>query len=340
LELRFQTFSIRNLLYIQLNEKVEQITLQETDIFVREYQTKDAEDLMNAGYPFTDTGEWGTPYKDLKLKIINHLENKARKRLVAHCNTDKKPVGTVKMEEIGKHLWGIWTIFVSSPYRRRGIGSLLYRSAFDLLREMDVRKAIGNVEVTNLPSIKALEKTWDGFISQSYYRYTGVLRHTEKYDRIVPRSFVKFDLDQLFKVYQQSINADWRTFLEIDKNNFLERFFGHIHSKGLLQLSVRKRVFIAEESGSIVGYLIMPTSIVPLHRYNQRLYLFLSPQIALGTAMGFIQGAFSLLVTEGCRTVYLYFTNVNKDLMSKISNALYTVLGLTKTEFLLSKKNL
>jgi len=313
---------------------------QETDFFSRAYETGDAENLIKAGYPFADTDEWGSRIKDLRLKLICWLEHKARRRLVAFSAAERKAVGTVKMDEISKHLWHIGGIFVSPPYRGRGIGSLLYRSAFGCLKGMDVRKAVANVEVTNLPSLKTLEKTWDGFISQSYDRYSGILQHTEKDSGIDLRSFITCDLDILYRVYQKSINADWRTFLEIDKSNFLERFFGHIHSKGLLQLSVRKRVFVAEESESIVGYAVMPTSIAPLHRHIQRLYLVLSPQISFDAAMGFIRQVFSLLVTEGCRGVHLYFTNVDKDLRSKVSNALCIVPGLTKTEFLLAKKNL
>jgi len=329
-----------NLPYVQLNEWVEEITLQETEIVVREYETKDAKDLTKAGYPFTDTDEWGSPYKDLKLKIISCLEHRSRKRLVAYSVTEKKAVGTVKMDEISEDLWHIGGIFVSPPYRGRGIGSLLYRSAFDCLKGMDVRKAVANVEAHNLPSIRTLEKTWDGFISQSYERYSGITRHMNNDARIGLRSFLLCDLDALYEIYQKSIEAEWRTFLEIDRNNFLERFFGHIHFTGLLRMLVRKRVLVAEEKGTTAGYVIMPTNKAQIHKRVQRLYLFFSPGASIETAISFVRRIFSLLLTEGWREVNLYYTNMDMKLMTEFSDALCTTFGLRKTQFYLAKKNL
>jgi len=313
---------------------------QETDFFSRAYETRDAENLIKAGYPFTDTDEWGSRIKDLRLKIICWLEHKARRRLVAFSATERKAVGTVKMDEISKHLWHIGGIFVSPPYRGRGIGSLLYRSAFDCLKGMDVRKAVANVEAHNLPSIRTLEKTWDGFISQSYERYSGITRHMNNDARIGLRSFLLCDLDALYEIYQKSIEAEWRTFLEIDRNNFLERFFGHIHFTGLLRMLVRKRVLVAEEKGTTAGYVIMPTNKAQIHKRVQRLYLFFSPGASIETAISFVRRIFSLLLTEGWREVNLYYTNMDMKLMTEFSDALCTTFGLRKTQFYLAKKNL
>lgn len=309
-------------------------------IIVKDYRTKDYRDIIRAGYPFSTT-RWGRLF-DIKLKILDAMQQMKRKFFVAYIPQSKKSVGIVTLTEINSDLWGIWDIFVSPAYRRRGISSLLYQSSFDYLRKKCIRKAVGSVETTNIASIRGIEKMWDGFLPQKFYEYHGNIPRIqrEKQNGTIIRCFHSSDRDSLFDIYKQCACEDWISFLEIDKQNFLDRFIQYPFYRGLLKVLFKKQVLVAEENGSIRGYAIIPIGRLRLWRNTAKLYFFLSPQLPPKEGVLIINKILNLVRSMKFKNIYMFSINKNEKLLSKISSALRTKFDLKTTQNLVSIKKL
>jgi hypothetical protein len=205
-------------------------------------------------------------------------------------------------------------------------------------KSIGVKKRVGNIELINLPSIGTAAKSGFKFLSQPYYRCDGLLPaepsagDTENSEDITLASFRSSDLDALYGVYQRCVNDEWRSILEIDKENFLERFFGYTRSRGLLKLWVRNRVGIIKENGDIVGYFHHTKRLSPIKMARQeKVYLYLLPSKQTKNTMVKI---FSLMRREGYKEISLYFTNMDRLFMEETASILQNDFQFNKRKYL------
>lgn len=293
-----------------------------SDIVLREYKNTDYKDIIQAGYPFT-TSDWGNAYKDLKRKIVTITEKTKDKRFVAYSTRDRKAIGIVILKGITSSLWLMWHIFVSPKHRRRGISLLLYRTMFDYLRKMGVRKVVAHAS-TDIALMKGLEKMWDGFLSQKIYEYSGNIPRIENKDqnRIITRRFYPSDKGALYKIFRQCANDDWYSVLEIDESNFLYRFVGYIRYRGILRILFRRQPLVFEdEDGSIKGY-----AIVPLPRLfppsKALVKFFVSPQLSRDGFLAIINQILIAMASKGFKKVSMSTIHPNEKLLIEMSQIL------------------
>ena len=223
-------------------------------MIVRKYHPRDFKDLADSGYVFGLQSFESGEIRDLKIKALKALGGIMEEHLVALPIDQKKAVGFVTLRKITDTLFGVWNIFVHPDFRRRGISSLLYRSSFEYLAEKGIRKAVGSVAVNNVASVKGLKKTWDGFLSQHFYyipnagiELTGLPHYQSELSKVSFSHLRKRMRDVLFATYKNCVNEDWYTFLEIDRDNLLERFIDYPrYSKGFLSMMFDKYVLFDE----------------------------------------------------------------------------------------------
>lgn len=321
-----------------------QISIKDSTV-VREYHASDFKDIMSAKYPF-DITEFGSTYKDLKSKLFDALERSETRRLVLYRLKEKKAVGIVTLKKINTNLWGIGDIFVSPPYRRRGLSVRLYRASFSYLRQRGVKKAFVSVNVNNIPSRKSIKKIWDDFLPQKYYQCHGVISGSLKENRseILIRHYRPIDKEALYQIYVQCVCENWRTFLEIDRSNFLgsQRIIpGVSFWSGLLKFLSGKQILIAERrNGNIEGYAVTRRYILPIAGIPARLYLFLSPKLSQEEAMVLFKKFANFFLLKGFREFYLFSINRNEKVLSDFSCALSENFGLRISQYLVCGKAL
>jgi RimJ/RimL family protein N-acetyltransferase len=284
--------------------------VMKSDIIIKDYSPSDYQDIVYAGYPFNlaDLKSWHG-WKGWVLRIIYFFARLDRKVFVAYSTDDRKTVGIVTLTKINDRIWGLWNIFVSPSHRRQGISTQLYQKCFQYLRNKKVKKAVGSVEIDNIGSIKGLEKTWDRFLSQKFYYYSGTAASVPcaKTDGIIIRNFHPRDREILFQIFNRCTSQDWKTSLEITKENFLDRFIGKTYGKGLSKLLTEKRIFIAEENGKIVGYTIVARRCFVQKSSNAAtLFLFFDPQLSYEVTLSSISKIVSTLIVKGTKTLSVY----------------------------------
>jgi len=310
-------------------------------IVVREYIATDFKDILDAKYPFS-TAAFGSLYKDWKSKLLDTLEQLETKRLVAYCPDKKQTVGIVTLREINNNIWGPLGMYVSPEYRRRGISLHLYQASFAYLQKRGVKKVVAAVDVDNIPSIKGIEKTWDGFLSQKYYECYGSISkiRDENQEGVFTRDFCSHDRNILFEMYKECTCEDWRTFLEINKSNFLERIIpGHSFRGGLLKLFTKNRIWIAEgHDGTTKGYGVTPTPTFPIGGDIAVLYLFMSTQLTTQEALTVFKNLSNVLFLKGFRDLDVFSINRNEKLLRDFSNALRTTFGFRTSQYLVCIK--
>jgi len=300
-------------------------------IIIREYSPGDYQDILNAGYPFnlTDLKSWHG-WRGWILRIIYFLARLDRKVFVAYSTEEQRAIGIITLTKISNRIWGVWNIFVSPSHRRRGISTQLYQKSFEYLRDSDVKKALGSVTIDNIASIRGLEKTWDRFISQKFYHYTGTVPPTlsTKTSGIIIRGFHPRDRETLFQIYNRGTCKDWKTSLEITKKNFLDRFIGNIYGNGFSKLLVAKRILIAEHNGRIAGYAIVARKrLLQKKTDSATLFLFLPPHVPYEVGAIFLRETIHDLAQKGVKTISLYSPAHNKDTTKRI----LTTLNITPT---------
>ncbi|MHA1705193.1 MAG: GNAT family N-acetyltransferase [Promethearchaeota archaeon] len=263
-----------------------------SEIIVRPYTSNDFNDLISSGYVF-DLSAFcsGHLFRDFKMKMLNMLGRVKEEHLVAFHTVQSKAVGFVTLRKITDTLYGIWNTFVHPNFRGRGIAKLLYDSSFEYLSDKGVKKAIGTVAITNIPSIKSIRKVWDGFLSQKFYyipyenvKLSFLHSHNECKLRTIPFSYARRIISTLFKIYKECVNEDWISFLEIDESNFLERFIDYPKfSKGMLSILFSKCLLYGESK----GYAVL---IYPKTRGSAIVHLFIPRNLTDDDAMLLLRG--------------------------------------------------
>jgi len=304
--------------------------LHKDDLVVREYQTSDLKDIVSAGYPF-GVAEFSIFYRDVKYRLFNTLGQLETRRLVLYSKRNRETVGVVTLKKITAALWGIWGIFISPSYRGHGLSIPFYRAAFSYLKNKGVKKAVGAVEVNNLPSRKTVEQTWDRFLSQKYFEYHGVLSRVpnKSEDRLQIKPYHSSDRDTLYELFVKCVHSDWRSFLEIDKSNFLQRIIpGASFPSGALKLLSKNQVLIAEGSnGEAKGYVVIPSHRFRTSRFAVSAYFFVSPELLPHQTMVFFEKFSGFLFIKGFRKYSLFSLNVNEKLLEDFSEMLRANFG-------------
>jgi len=307
-------------------------------ISIREYQASDLNDLINEKYPIENAPELTSPYKTLKSKIFDTLEMSETKRLVLYYKMHKKCIGIVTLRKVNKRLWGIWDIYVAPSFRGHRLSIHLYRTVFSFLKQRGVKKAFGSVDVNNIPSRKTIERIWDSYLPQKYYRFNAsvpLLIRKIPQSQITVRDANPKDKTSLFQIYSQCVSKKWRDFLEINESNFLgfQRILpGPSLLEGMLRFISPKSVLIAENlNGQIVGYAVTKRNITPIIVDTASLYLFLSPNLSPDDAIAVLSGFTSFLHLKGFTKFEMFSININEKLLDEIS------LTLEKCGFKISK---
>jgi GNAT superfamily N-acetyltransferase len=309
-----------------------------SDFIVREYKTSDAKDLLENEYPFDDTDEFGNWYKDLKLKIVCFVEGRPRKRFMIYSLKEKKVVGTNKIDSITKNLWHGGAIFVIPSHRRLGLTELLVNNLDNYQRSIGATKRVGNIELTNFPSLSMAAKRGFKFLTQSYYQCDGKIPEDlgadkEGDDEIALVGSYRSDKDTLYGIYRRCTSDEWRDFLEIDKDCFLERFFGYTRALGLLKLWVRNRVMNIREDGEVIGYFHHTSRLLPIRkRKHIRIHLYLLPT---KWTRGILKKVLDLLRKEGYEEMSFVFTNTDRVFMEETASILQNDFQFKKRKFLI-----
>jgi len=291
---------------------------------VREYKKEDSKDLANAGYAkifnIAELTSWHG-FRGLLKRLIYRLAGKKRKCFVAYSIDDQKTVGIIHLGNISKGIWESWNIFVSPNYRRQGIGTLLYRTCFEYLRKKGAKKLVESVSLDNIASIKSIEKNWDGFLVQKFLYYCGNLPRTQKrkIKGIAERDFKSGDRTVLFNIFKQCAKYDWRSFLEITEETFLDRFIDCISGKGVLRLLYNKRILIMEENKSVKAYaIIVKRRFVKHHVKTATLFMFVSSKVSLQAGNCFLDNIFNNLNEDHVEKILIYTITEREDLLSNI----------------------
>ena len=291
------------------------------DVIVREFKAQDYRDIVDGGYIFDLTElRLRRMCKGLILKVIHALGQEEKNVFVACSPDEEKIFGIVTLRKINDSLWGVWNIFVSPTYRGRGISSVLYEESFKYLRRKGVKKLVGSVGHDNIASIRSIQKTWDGYLSQKYCYSSGVVPclRKEKQGRIRIRNFRSNDREMLFEAYKESTTEDWYTFLDISEGNVLERFIDHIYSKGLWRLLFTTRILVAEESGVIKGYVIIRRGRFLRFARTATAFLFLSQRVSYDLEESLIREALYDLFIRGVKEVSMYCLTRSVDILDEI----------------------
>lgn len=313
--------------------------MESEQLVVRDYRAGDAKDLLENGYPFDDVNEFGSWYKDTKLSIVSFLEGRRRKRFVVYSLKEKKVVGTNKIDSITKNLWHGGAIFVIPSHRRLGLTELLVNNLDNYQRSIGATKRVGNIELTNFPSISMAAKRGFKFLPQSYYQCDGTFLENigvdeqERNEKITLADSHRSDKDTLYGIYQRCTCDEWRDFLEIDESSFLERFFGYTRALGLLKLWVRNRVMTIREDGEVIGYFHHTSRLLPIRkRKHIRTHLYLLPT---KWTRGILKKVLDLLRKEGYEEVSFVFTNTNRVFMEETASILQKDFQFKKRKFLI-----
>jgi RimJ/RimL family protein N-acetyltransferase len=315
-------------------------------ISIREYRASDLNDLVNANYPIENVPELTSPYKTLKSKIFDALQMSETRRLVLYHKKHKKCIGIVTLRKVNKNLWGIWDIYVAPSFRGHGLSIHLYRAAFSYLKQRGVKKAFGSVDINNIPSRKTIERIWDSYLPQKYYRFNAsvpLLIRKVPQSQITVRDANPKDKTSLFQIYCQCVSKKWRDFLEKNESNFLsfQRILpGPSFPEGMLRLISPKRVLIAENlNGQIVGYTVTKRNITLIIVDSASLYLFLSPNLSSDNATAVLSGFLGFLHHKGYTRFEMFSININEKLLDEISLALEKY-GFKISKFLVCTKTL
>jgi L-amino acid N-acyltransferase YncA len=297
----------------------------ERDVVFREYARSDFEDIVKAGYPFS-LAKFGSMLKDVLFKFQDALERLETKRLVVYNQKDKKIVGIVTLKEIKPELWGIWGIFISPQYRGRGLSVPFYKACFSYLKRRGIRKAVGSVEIKNVPSVKTIERMWDGFFSQRYFECRGSFSHAlcQKEGKLEIRVSKLSDRNALYQLFCQCANSDWRNFLEIDESNFLERIIpGATFASGIFKFLSKNKIIVAENpQGVIQAYAVIPSRSTLLNRGSICLYFFLSPKLSSKDALVILREFLCSSFVGTFREYSLFSINRNEVLLFELSDTL------------------
>jgi RimJ/RimL family protein N-acetyltransferase len=317
-------------------------------ISIREYRETDLKDLISANYPIENSPELRSSYKTLKSKILDALQMSETRRLVLYHKKHKKCIGIVTLRKVNKRLWGIWDVYIVPSFRGHGLSIHLYRAAFSYLKQRGVKKAFGSVDINNIPSRKTIERIWDGYLPQKYYKFNA---HIFLFIRKIPLRQITIrdanlkDKTSLFQIYSQCVSKKWRDFLEIGESNFLgfQRILpGPPFHTGILKFMSLKRVLIAENlSGQIIGYAVTKRNIAPIHPASASagLYLFLSPDLSPKDSIAILSGLAGFLHHKGFYKFEMFTINRNEKLLNEISLSLENY-GLKTSKFLVCTKNL
>jgi hypothetical protein len=295
-------------------------------ISIREYRASDLNDLVNANYPIENVPELTNPYKTLKSKIFDALKMSETRRLVLYHKKHKKCIGIVTLRKVNKNLWGIWDIYVAPSY----------------LKQRCVKKTFGSVDINNIPSRKTIERIWDSYLPQKYYRFNAsvpLLIRKVPQSQITVRDANPKDKKSLFQIYCQCVSKKWKEFLEINESNFrLPKNPGPPFPEGMLRLISPKRVLIAENlNGQIVGYAVTKYNITPIIVYPASLYLFLSPNLSSDNATAVLSGFVRFLHRKGYTKFEMFSININEKLLDEISLTLEKC-GIKISKFLVCTK--
>ena len=267
---------------------------ERNDIVITSYKKEYYADLVDSGYysltPFHTYLAPDFYYKVRNLlnideikKFVNRhffLNNKQITR-VAYSKQDQKAVGSITSRKITERLWGIWSFFVSPEYRGRRIGITLGRENFRLLKEMNVERTIAMIAKTNVPSLKAHKSTGlqlsdYGYLRSRIFRCERIGPIPEPdFEKTKVRKLHQGEKKQLFEIFELCVGKQWRSYLEIDQENYLDRIYGpgFWEECGLLsRLAMKKNILVAESGGKLQGYAI--SHAIRFFDYYYALHLF------------------------------------------------------------------
>jgi len=224
-----------------------------SDIVIKNYSSRDYNEIISSGYVFSPS--YLEP--SLLFKLSRYLSWTDWFTLVAYHKIKKMIAGVVTYIKYTNRIWITGPLFVSTDFRRMGVGSLLVQTANQVLKDREIRKAFGDVPKGN-PVIKLhtelgmkllmpMLHIWGRVDTLPYLK--GYLR------RIKVREAEVCDIPQLSETYQQSVTSSWMDFFEVDDNNFLNEYSRDIRM--LPKLLKYKKIIAAEMNGKINGYSLI-----------------------------------------------------------------------------------
>ncbi|MDR0373375.1 MAG: GNAT family N-acetyltransferase [Nitrososphaerota archaeon] len=242
------------------------------------------------------------------------LFNQENVTMIAYSTNQKKPVGIIYLQKITENLWGIWSTFIHPAFRGRGIAPQLYNKSFEFLKKKGIKKAIGTVSFVNKPSIASIQKTWDGFLNRVNYKLN-FFDQTQK-PTTTCNILNNMDTQNLWEIFSTNTGAEWINFLEINKENFIDRVFGsagcEAYSKKTRRLLIQKRlVEIKQNNRELLSYAIY-TKNGFFNNFQKRVQYLEPPHLFAGNISNLRKGASSLFKVKGFQT-YHYLGTIEEE---------------------------
>jgi ribosomal protein S18 acetylase RimI-like enzyme len=194
----------------------------------------------------------------IRFQNFKFLFNQKNYSLVAFSTLKKKAIGIVYLQKINDDVWGIWSTFIAPDFRGKGIASNLYNKSFEFLRRKDVKKVIGSVSAWNTPSVGNITKIWDGFLDKVNYKLNVPLG-SERVPSIEIKKLANNNIQECWDIFSKNMRKEWIGYLEINKENFIDRVYGSAGCEAYSQKMSRKLLVQSEllkvkQNERILGY--------------------------------------------------------------------------------------
>ena len=291
--------------------------------FIKKANKKDYLDVVNLDYPF-----------DFKFLIFNGMDLRKilyGKKLTGfsiYFTQEQKSVGYVYTQQITDNLYGIWGTYIAPKYRRKGLATELYNKSFEYIKNEKTMKCIGSVSYKNMPSIENLKKSWDGFLDNCLY-ILKLQKINLKENTLLIKRYNKIQLKETYDLYKTCVSKKWIEFLDINKNNFMERIFGTAGCESYSTSIIRKFLlpinkYLIYENKILIGYIELTKPNLFINKINN--VEFLKQTHIFTSDINYINVIYSLLNIDN-EVVYWIGNDINGHLFDehniKIIDKLY-----------------
>jgi len=278
-----------------------QIDSHSQEIIIRSFNLGDANDLIQAGFPF-DKKVLNPPLKHKILRVMKL--SPVMKRFVAYHLSEKKTIGFLSLVKCSSFIYSIQYLFVDPRYRRMGIATNLLTEAISFAKIRGAKKFYADVLESNTASRELFKKLGFKTLFIAVWASGKIISNSEEvkgFSSTTPLS-LRWNKTILFDIYQKSVSSDWISFFEITINNFHKGYVYRYHR--LVQLICRK-YFINESRDSFAIVYKCP--------FSNMAFIELYSIGNSATVKHMLQDIFTLLSQTGVETINIMFFGKHKN---------------------------
>ncbi len=226
---------------------------------IREFRKSDFQPLISMGYPFSKSYLLQKPsILRIAFKILNRILGKSDKKFTIVMEKDGNILGVLTYFNFDSNIWITGPLFVSPEARGMGVGKKLVIAANQILVNMKIKKAYGDVPLNN-PSRFLHSKLGCDFLD-SFFTFEisknneipspELLKHDTKFVTLTDRGLI-------FEKIRKCLSSKMQDFFNISERNF--------HLPFESELRKTSRIFFSK-----VKYLIYNDSVVLVNKLRFR----------------------------------------------------------------------